>query len=237
MKSIRESIPDLHKEGYIIILGFIIATILCFSFSVVLGSVASVLTTWCVCFFRDPSKNVPIGDNLIVSAGDGVVCSISKALPPAELDIAQKEMTRVSVFLSVFDVHVNRLPMDGTVTDAQYHAGKFISASLDKSSDVNERHSLVIKSSYADNKGAQTSIAVVRIAGLIARRIVSDIEIGDNSKKGSRFGIIKFGSRVDIYMPVTCVPLVRVGQRVCGGETVIADLSGKNTHVYEGEKI
>lgn len=182
-----------------------------------LGVVGAVLTLWCVYFFRDPDRVTPARDGLIVSPADGVVQMIDKAPPPAELDMGEEPRTRVCVFMNVFDVHVNRIPVDGTLTALSYRPGSFINASLDKASELNERQSLRL--TMADGR----DIACVQIAGLIARRILCDVAQGQTVKAGERFGMIRFGSRVDVYLPDGVESMVSVGQTSVAGETVIAD--------------
>jgi phosphatidylserine decarboxylase len=160
----------------------------------------------------------PDNDGLIVSPGDGIVTKIEKAIPPHELKWTKKPLTRISIFLNVFDVHVNRIPVDGVITRIQYHPGKFINASLDKASEFNERNSLLIQTPDGQE------VLVVQIAGLIARRILCEKRAGENVKAGETFGIIRFGSRVDLYLPEGVVPQVLEGQRMIGGETIMADL-------------
>ncbi len=175
-------------------------------------------TLFCLYFFRDPERVAPPRPGLVVSAADGRVVSVQMATPPAELGLGLAPRWRVATFLSVLNVHVNRAPVDGTVTRIAYHAGSFLNASVDKASDENERNALALK--LADGR----DLAVVQIAGLIARRILCDVRQGDVLRAGDRFGIIRFGSRTDIYLPVGVTPLVAVGQTMVGGETVIANL-------------
>ncbi len=186
-----------------------------------LGIAGVVLTLWCVYFFRDPDRVTPARDGLIVSPADGVVQLIDKAPPPAELDMGDDPRTRVCVFMNVFNVHVNRIPIDGTLTALSYRPGKFLNASLDKASELNERQSLRL--TMADGR----DIAFVQIAGLIARRILCDVALGQTVKAGERFGMIRFGSRVDVYLPDGVEPLVSAGQTSVAGETVIADMNTK----------
>ncbi len=175
-------------------------------------------TLFCLYFFRDPERVVPARGNLAVAPADGHVCSIVMAPPPAELMMGPDPVWRVATFLSVLDVHVNRIPAAGTVTRIAYHEGSFVSANLDKASDENERNAVALL--LPDGR----AMAVVQIAGLIARRILCDLREGDIVARGARFGIIRFGSRTDLYLPPGVVPLVEIGQTMVGGETVIADL-------------
>ena len=221
-KEIKDFIPGIHKEGYLIILIAVVVTLLLLSVSKLLGLVAIVLTVLSVCFFRDPERVSPESSSLILSPADGLVQQIEIVNPPQELELPNKKMQRISIFLSVFDVHVNRIPVKGKVIELRYQPGKFLNASFDKASEENERESIWLEATYE-----KTQIAVVQIAGLIARRIVCNLEEGQEVKGGERFGIIRFGSRVDLYIPQDIKVHVLKGQTVLGGETVIADLSKK----------
>ena len=185
-----------------------------------LGLIGLVLTVWCYYFFRDPVRIVPQGEGLVVSPADGKVSLIVPAVPPAELGLGDAPRTRVSVFMNVFNCHVNRVPCAGEVGAIVYTPGKFLNAELDKASEFNERNALALHL-----LGGQ-SLAVVQIAGLVARRIRCDARTGDRVGTGDRFGIIRFGSRLDVYLPEGVEPLVAVGQTAVAGETVIADLTG-----------
>lgn len=185
-----------------------------------LGWVGAILTLWCIYFFRDPDRVTPTGEGLIVSPADGVVQMVTAAVPPTELGLGDEPLTRVAIFMNVFNVHVNRIPIDGTVEKIAYRPGLFLKASLDKASEDNERQSITVKT----KSGAE--IGFVQIAGLVARRIVTEISEGDVVRAGQRFGMIRFGSRVDVYLPKGVKPLVRVGQLSIAAETVIADLGG-----------
>jgi phosphatidylserine decarboxylase len=176
---------------------------------------------FCLYFFRDPERFPPPRPGALLAPADGHIVSIALAAPPPELGLGIMPRWRVAIFLSVLDVHVNRMPADGTVTRIAYRHGKFLSANLDKSSEENERNALAIR--LPDGR----EIAVVQIAGLIARRILCDVKEGDHVQAGGRFGIIRFGSRTDIYLPAGVLPLVAEGQTMIGGESVIADLSGE----------
>lgn len=188
-----------------------------------LGWIGVVLTLWCVYFFRDPERITPSRQGLIISPADGVVQSIGPAAPPPELDMGSAPLTRVCVFMNVFNVHVNRIPVDGTITRLAYRPGRFLNASLDKASEHNERQSMVIDAS----EGFQ--LAVVQIAGLVARRIICTLKEGQAVKAGERLGMIRFGSRVDVYLPDGVWPLVAVGQQSIAGETVLADVRAQET--------
>lgn len=178
-------------------------------------------TLFCLYFFRDPERIPPARPGLVLAPADGHVVSVMPAKPPVELGMGEETRWRIAIFLSVLDVHVNRMPTDGTVTRIAYHHGKFLSANLDKASDENERNALALR--LPDGR----DIAVVQIAGLIARRILCDAKVGDAVRAGDRFGIIRFGSRTDIYLPPGVVPMVAVGQTMIGGETVLAELQAR----------
>lgn len=230
MKPYNDLAKMIHKEGYIFIVIFAIATFVLGSFSGTLGWLSGICTAWCAYFFRNPERVSPIGDNLILSAADGVVQKIVEVVPPAELNLGLEEMIRVSVFLNIFNVHVNRIPASGKIVLLNYNPGKFLNASLDKASIYNERQSVLMETA---NK---TRIAFVQIAGLIARRIVCDLEEEQEVLAGQRFGLIRFGSRVDIYLPLKTAILVTEGQTCIGGETIIADLNKKKSEEYEFER-
>ncbi len=183
------------------------------------GAIGIALAGWVAYFFRDPPRTVPTREGLVVSPADGIVSRVTEAVPPAELGLGTEPLTRISVFLNVFDVHVNRSPVAGSVERVVYNAGKFLNASLDKASTDNERNGLTLK--LADGR----QIGVVQIAGLIARRIVCHAREGQHLRTGERFGLIRFGSRTDLFLPKGVAPLVAVGQRMIGGETVMADLA------------
>jgi len=178
------------------------------------------LTVWCYYFFRDPVRIIPQGTGLVISPADGIVSLIEDVVPPADMGLGDAPLTRVSVFMNVFNCHVNRAPIAGRVTETIYHHGKFLNASLDKASIHNERNSIVIET----ETGAR--IGVVQIAGLVARRILCFVGPGAALNAGERFGLIRFGSRLDIYLPPGIAPLVSVGQTATAGETLLAQLSG-----------
>jgi phosphatidylserine decarboxylase len=185
--------------------------------------VGLVITVWCFYFFRNPERVTPVRSGLLVSPADGKVIAIEDVVPDAEFGLGDLPLTRISIFLSVFNVHVNRIPADGKIIARRYRPGKFFYASLDKASKENERMALTIKLS-GDHPYAGQHIGVVQIAGLIARRIVCDAQEGQEVRAGDRFGIIRFGSRTEVYLPKGVHPLVSVGQTMLGGETVLADL-------------
>jgi len=211
-------VRPVHREGYPFLAAFVAATVILFWLWQPLGWIGVVLTIWCYYFFRDPVRMVPDRAGLVVTPADGVISLIEPAVPPAELEMGDAALTRVSVFMNVFDCHVNRLPIAGTVRKVAYRPGKFLNASLDKASEDNERNALAV--TLEDGR----EIAVVQIAGLVARRIVCDVKGGEKLPTGARFGMIRFGSRVDVYLPDGVQPLVVVGQIMTSGETVIADL-------------
>ena len=208
----------IHPAGWPFIAGFAGIAVILFWLSAPLGFAGLVLTLWCVYFFRNPVRNTPTRAGLIVSPADGIISLIARVPLPAELGGSTEIYTRVSVFLNVFDVHVNRIPADGEILNVVYHPGQFLNASLDKASELNERASVFMKLKHHPGH-----IAFVQIAGLIARRIICKAEKGAYAKAGERYGLIRFGSRVDIYLPQGVEPLVCLGQRMIGGETVIAD--------------
>lgn len=212
-------LKPMHPEGRKFVAIFAGITFVLFLLSTFLGWVGVVLTIWCYYFFRDPKRATPVREGLIISPADGVVSLIEKAVPPAELGMSDDPLTRVSVFMSVFNCHVNRAPIAGKIMAIAYRPGKFFNASLDKASSDNERNSLCIE--MADGR----QIAVVQIAGLVARRIVCFTEKGQDIETGERFGLIRFGSRLDVYLPEGVQPMVSLGQNMVAGETVLADLT------------
>ena len=214
-------IKPMHREGIKFILIFSVTSLILFFIYIPLGWVGIGLTIWCYYFFRDPKRTIPVRDGLLVSPADGVISLIEKTMPPPELDLEKEELTRISVFMNVFNCHVNRSPIAGKVMEINYRPGKFFNASLDKASVDNERNSLVLQ--IPDGR----QIVVVQIAGLVARRIVSFVKPKQTLRIGQRFGLIRFGSRVDIYLPTGVQPLVCIGQIMVSGETVIADLTSK----------
>ncbi len=216
---IKDAIPAIHKEGYVTIIIAIVATVILMSLSKPIGTIALFITLFIVCFFRDPNRVAPKKDNLVLSPADGTIDKIEEAIAPPELKLGNKTFKRVSLFLSVFNVHVNRVPVSGKITKLHYRAGKFLNASLEKASTDNERQVCVVENEQKD------IIIFSQIAGLIARRIVCNLEEDQEVKAGERFGIIKFGSRMDIYMPLNADINVSLGQTMLGGETVIAKLA------------
>jgi phosphatidylserine decarboxylase len=213
----RDFLTPLHPDGWKFVAAFAAATIVLFFVFEPLAWIALVATLWCAYFFRDPWRVTPRRAGLMVSPADGKVMSVGPAVPPAELEMGAEPLLRIGIFLNVFDVHVNRIPIGGRVTKLSYRKGKFVNASLDKASVDNERMAIRIE---AEDGGA---VALVQIAGLVARRIVCHLREGEQVIAGQRFGLIRFGSRTDVYLPPGWVPLVVAGQRAVGGETVIAD--------------
>ncbi|AXI49916.1 MAG: phosphatidylserine decarboxylase family protein [Roseobacter sp.] len=212
-------IKPMHPEGRKFVAIFAAITLVLFIIAEPLGWLGVGATVWCYYFFRDPERVTPKGDNLVISPADGIVSLIEPAVPPAELGMPDTPLTRVSVFMNVFNCHVNRAPVAGEITEIAYRPGKFFNASLDKASEDNERNSLRIK--MADGR----EVAAVQIAGLVARRIVCFTKKGAHTQAGQRFGLIRFGSRVDVYLPEGVTPRVSIGQTMVAGETVLAELS------------
>src|SRR5947207_3936165 len=214
--SIRGQIPPIHPEGYPFIGAFALASLILFWIWSPLGWIGCILTLWCALFFRDPQRVTPQAEGLVVAPADGRVSLVMQAVPPAELGLGDRPLPRISIFMSVFNCHINRSPVAGRIERIVYRPGKFINAELDKASEDNERNSLVIAT-----PGGR--IGVVQIAGLVARRIVSFVREGQSLTAGERFGLIRFGSRLDVYLPDGAKPLVSVGQTAIAGETVLAD--------------
>ena len=210
----------IHREGWPFIAIFAVANVLAFAVSVWLGWVFVPLTIWCIAFFRDPERVTPTGEGLIISPADGVLLPLVHAAPPPELGMGSEPRLRLSIFMNVFNVHVNRVPISGTVEALSYRKGRFFNASFDKASEHNERMSIRIR---PENGGHE--LAVVQIAGLIARRIKCDLIVGERVRRGERFGIIRFGSRLDVYLPPGAQVLAAAKQGVKAGETVLAKLS------------
>lgn len=221
----------IHPAGWPFIGIFAVVSFLLWMVSPHMGALGFVLTLWCVFFFRNPKRVTPVREGLIVSPADGTVQMITQVPLPPELHVFKGQgdalcdaetATRVSIFLNVFDVHVNKIPADGKITKVVYHPGKFLSANLDKASTDNERSTVLMKLT-----GHASSVAFVQIAGLIARRIICRLDAGQDVKAGELYGLIRFGSRVDIFLPPGVAPLVMTGQRMVGGETIIADFKSQ----------
>ena len=214
--SVRNALVPVHKEGYPFIAAF-------FAGSFVIGWIAEplfwvgiVLTLWCAYFFRDPARSTPQDDDLVISPADGKVSAVQMMVPPAELNLGSEPMLRISVFMNVFNCHVNRAPVRGTIVSIEHKNGLFLNAELDKASTDNERNSVVIDARHG-------KVGVVQIAGLVARRIVCWAQPSAALEAGERFGLIRFGSRLDVYLPEGATPRVSVGQTAIAGETVIAE--------------
>ena len=214
---LRQIIAPIHPDGWKFVAIAIVATLILFLLWSPAGWLALILTLWIAYFFRDPWRVTPMRDGLVISPADGTIVSITPAPPPPELDMGAASLTRIGIFLNLFDVHVARAPFSGSLAARHYTPGRFINASLDKASEHNERLALRLSTP------AGPDIACVLIAGLVARRIVCPLIAGQRIGAGERIGIIRFGSRVDIYLPPPYVPLVVVGQKMVGGETVLAD--------------
>src|SRR5579863_3611312 len=216
--SIRSQLSPIHPLGYPFIGGFALASLILFWLWSPLGWIGTVATLWCAYFFRDPPRATPVRDGIVVAPADGRVSQIANAVPPSELGLGERPLPRISIFMSVFDCHVNRSPVSGRIERVVYRAGKFLSADLDKASEDNERNALLIATA------AGQRIVVVQIAGLVARRIVPFAREGDAVVAGQRIGMIRFGSRVDVYLPEGMRALAAEGQTAIAGETVLADL-------------
>ena len=221
-QSIRRQIAPIHPEGYIFLAGFVVATLILGWLWAPLGWLAAMASAWCAYFFRDPARVTPVRADLVVSPADGRICFEGYAVPPADLGLGAQPLPRVSIFMSVFDCHVNRAPVEGRVVRIAYRPGVFLSADLDKASEDNERNGVVIAS-------AAGSFGVVQIAGMVARRIVCFVEDGAHLAAGDRFGLIRFGSRVDVYMPEGTRIVVGLDSRCVAGETVIAVTAANET--------
>jgi phosphatidylserine decarboxylase len=219
LESIKSVLAPPHRAGYPFIVGGVVVAVFGLILWHPLAWLGLVFALFCLYFFRDPERVPPPRENVFLAPADGLVVSIEPAVPPAELGLGPLPRPRVAIFLSVLDVHVNRMPIAGTVTRIAYRPGTFVNAALDKASEDNERNALAIRLATGQE------IAVVQIAGLIARRILCEVVEGEAVRAGARFGIIRFGSRTDLYLPEGTLPLVAVGQRMIGGETVIATLA------------
>jgi phosphatidylserine decarboxylase len=222
MDTIKAVFVPINREGWpFVVLFAIVSALLGGLVWEPLGWLGAILTIWCIYFFRDPDRYTPNREGLIISPADGVVQSIVAATPPPELDMGPEALTRVAVFMNVFDVHVNRAPVEGNVKRLAYRPGAFLNASFDKASEDNERQSILLET----DSGKE--VAFVQIAGLVARRILCDLSDGQRVVTGQRIGMIRFGSRVDVYLPKGVNPLVSVGQRAIAGETVLADMKSR----------
>jgi phosphatidylserine decarboxylase len=219
LNSILSVLTPIHREGYRFIAIFAVLALVLFWIWEPLGWLGVVLTAWCAYFFRDPERVTPLREGLVISPADGRVSAIVEVIPPPEMGLGEELRTRISVFMNVLDCHVNRAPVAGRVTRIHYAPGLFLNAELDKASEDNERNALVIE------MGDGRQLGVVQIAGLVARRIVSFVREGDMLLAGERFGLIRFGSRLDVYLPPGANAQAVVGQRAVAGETVLADLT------------
>lgn len=215
--SIRSQLAPINREGFPFIGALALASLVLFWIWTPLGWIATVLTVWCAYFFRDPVRVTPVREGIVVSPADGRVSKIISAVPPRELELGERAVPRVSIFMSVFNCHVNRSPVSGRIDKIVYKKGAFVSADLDKASEDNERNSFVITA-------GTHRIGVIQIAGLVARRIVCFKRQGASVSAGERIGLIRFGSRLDVYLPEGTRPLVAEGQTAIAGETVIAEL-------------
>lgn len=215
-ESIRKAIVPVHKEGYPFVAIFFVASLILGWIFEPLFWIGMVLTLWCAYFFRDPERVTPQDDDLVVSPADGRVSAIQMTVPPEELHLGTEPMMRISIFMNVFNCHVNRSPMRGRIANIVYREGSFLNAELDKASEENERNGLVIETSHGD-------LGVVQVAGLVARRIVCWANPNDPLAAGERFGLIRFGSRLDVFVPAGAEPRVSIGQTAIAGETVIAE--------------
>jgi phosphatidylserine decarboxylase len=219
LDSISNAFVPIHRDGYKFVLAGALAMLVLFLLAPPLGWLAAVATVWCAYFFRDPDRVIPARKGLVVSAADGKIVGAAAVVPPRELELGSEPRTRISVFLSIFDVHIVRAPVAGRIVRSQYVPGAFLNAELDKASEDNERHALVIETETGEKVG------FVLIAGLIARRIVTFVGEGASVATGERIGLIRFGSRVDVYLPANASVLVAAGQTAIGGETVLAELA------------
>ncbi len=214
--SVRRQLTPVHPEGYLFVAAFAVSAFVLDWLWSPLGWVGGLATAWCAYFFRDPKRVTPMREGLVISPADGVVSSIGYFVPPPELGLAERPLQRLSVFMSVFDCHVNRAPVTGRIVKIAYKPGLFVNADLDKASEDNERSGMLIETAVG-------RIGVVQIAGLVARRIVSFVREGETIGVGDRFGLIRFGSRVDVYLPEGFRTMVGVGARAVAGETILAD--------------
>ncbi len=229
LKSFKDEVfVPIHPAGWPFIFLFILVSAAISYFWIVFVLPGIILSLWCVYFFRNPKRTTPISDYLVVSPADGRILSTGVAPVPEDLDLPTGEWRRISIFMNVFDVHVNRSPVAGKVVATAYHKGTFFNASLDKASEQNERQNMVVEMASGQKVG------VVQIAGLVARRILLESAVGDHLNVGQQYGIIRFGSRVDVWLPATTPVNVLVGQTAIAGESILADLSGKMEEITDG---
>ncbi len=228
IKSVRDEVlVPIHPAGWpFILLFFGVTAVISYLWAWFLLP-GSFFCLWCIYFFRNPVRTTPVTGNLVISPADGRVLSTGVVNVPADLNLPEGAWRRISIFMNVFDVHVNRAPVAGKVVDTAYHAGAFVNASLDKASEQNERQNMVLEMASGQR------IGVVQIAGLVARRILLDAAVGDYLNVGQQYGIIRFGSRVDVWLPAETPVLVLPGQTAVAGETILADLSGHADELAE----
>lgn len=229
IKSLKDEVlVPIHPAGWPFIFLFILVSAAISYFWMLFALPGILLSLWCVYFFRNPKRTTPITDHLVVSPADGRIISTDVLPVPEDLDLPLGEWRRISIFMNVFDVHVNRSPVAGKVVATAYHKGTFLNASLDKASEQNERQNMVLETVSGQK------IGVVQIAGLVARRILMEAAVGDNLNVGQQYGIIRFGSRVDVWLPAATPVNVLVGQTAIAGESILADLSGKMEEITDG---
>ena len=229
LKSFKDEVlVPIHPAGWPFIFLFILVSSAISYFWILFLYPGALLSLWCVYFFRNPKRTTPITDHLVISPADGRILSADVLTVPEDLDLPSGEWRRISIFMNVFDVHVNRSPVAGKVVATTYHRGTFLNASLDKASENNERQNMVVEMATGQK------IGVVQIAGLVARRILLEAEVGDHLNVGQQYGIIRFGSRVDVWVPATTPVNVLVGQTAIAGESILADLSGKMDEITDG---
>ena len=229
LKSFKDEVlVPIHPAGWPFILLFILVSAAISYLWTLFVLPGTILSLWCIYFFRNPKRTTPITDCLVVSPADGRILSTGVLPLPEDLDLPAGEWRRISIFMNVFDVHVNRSPVAGRVVATAYHKGAFLNASLDKASERNERQNMVVEMASGQK------IGVVQIAGLVARRILLEAAVGDHLNIGQQYGIIRFGSRVDVWLPAATPINVLVGQTAIAGETIVADLSGKMDEITDG---
>ena len=228
-KSVKDEVlVPIHPAGWPFIFLFILVSALATYFWAWFVLPGSFLSLWCIYFFRNPKRTTPVSDHLVISPADGRVLSTGIMPVPDDLDLPKGEWRRISIFMNVFDVHVNRAPVAGKVIATSYHKGAFLNASLDKASEQNERQNMVLEMASGQ------AVGVVQIAGLVARRILLEAAVGDHLNIGQQYGIIRFGSRVDVWLPASTPVAVLAGQTAVAGETILADLSGAMTEITDG---
>ncbi|MDA0357600.1 MAG: phosphatidylserine decarboxylase [Proteobacteria bacterium] len=228
-KSVKDEVlVPIHPAGWPFIFIFILVSAVTTYFWAWFVLPGSFLSLWCIYFFRNPKRTTPVSDHLVISPADGRVLSTGIMPVPDDLDLPKGEWRRISIFMNVFDVHVNRAPVAGKVIATSYHKGAFLNASLDKASEQNERQNMVLEMASGQ------AVGVVQIAGLVARRILLEAAVGDHLNIGQQYGIIRFGSRVDVWLPASTPVAVLAGQTAVAGETILADLSGAMTEITDG---